>query len=114
MTVETVAETTATAARDPLARLKSEFSTLEQKAFERLKGTGVEAVAKRVKAELPRAVETQVDALLDRAGLVRKAKVATPAVVVDAAIATTAPAADVAAAPVVLVEENPSCVGQVA
>jgi len=104
---------TAAAARDPLARLKSELSTLEQKTLERLKGTGVEAVAKRVKAELPRAVETQVDALLDRAGLVRKAKLATPAVAVDAT-ASTAPAADVAAAPVVLVEENPSCVGQVA
>jgi hypothetical protein len=105
MTVETTA-----AARDPLARLKSEFSTLEHKALERLKGTRVEAVAKRVKTELPRAVETQVDALLDRAGLVRKAKVAAPAVdaVADDAVAPLAPT------PVVLVEETPSCVGQVA
>lgn len=110
MTVENTA-----AARDPLARLKSEFSTLEHKALERLKGTRVETVAKRVKTELPRAVETQVDALLDRAGLVRKAKVAAPA-----ADAATAPDAEVVVAtaaptpPVVVVEETPSCVGQVA
>lgn len=104
MLPETTAETTATV-RAPLARLKSEFSTLEHKTRERLKGTKFEAVSLRMKAELPRAVETRVDALLDRAGLVRKAKVA-PTVVVDAPT--------VGAAPVVLVEETPSCVGQVA
>jgi hypothetical protein len=110
MTAETTAAETTATVRAPLARLKSEFTTLEQKTRERLKGTKVEAVANRVKAELPRAVETQVDALLDRAGLVRKAKVAAPAVVADAAVATPVDATT----PVVLVEENPSCVGQVA
>jgi hypothetical protein len=106
MTVETT-----DAARDRLARLKSGLSTLEHKAFERLKGTRVEAVAKRVKTELPRAVETQVDAFLDRAGLVRKAKLN----VVDNVATTAAPTAPaVVETPAVPVEETPSCVGQVA
>jgi hypothetical protein len=76
--------------KDPLARLKGELSSLEATARGRLKGTRVGDLVER----FPRALEGEVDALLDKVGLVRKAK----APVVAAATDVVA-AADVVAAP---------------
>ena len=82
---------TATAARDPIARLKDELSSLGKVARQSLKGTAAETVANRLKAELPGAVETRLDALLDRAGLVRKAKLGTNVVIAAAEATAVAP-----------------------
>lgn len=66
-------------AKAPLARLKGELSNLEATARVALKGTRVgELVGK-----LPRALEGEVDALLDKVGLVRKARA--PRVAIDEA-----------------------------
>ena len=78
-------------AKDPLARLKGELSSLEATARGRLKGTRVGDLVER----FPRALEGEVDALLDKVGLVRKAKAPVVAVVTDAVAVAT----DVVAAP---------------
>ena len=77
-------------AKAPLARLKGGLTTLEATARGRLKGTRVAALVDR----LPRAVEGEVDALLDKVGLVRKARAPRVAVEGGAAVAA-AVAADV-------------------
>lgn len=60
---------------DPLARLKKEWAELEQNAKaaakKRLAGSKVEQLIEK----LPSQIEDEVDALLDRVGLVRKARV---------------------------------------
>jgi len=77
-------------AKDPLARLKGELSSLEATARGRLKGTRVGDLVER----FPRALEGEVDALLDKVGLVRKAKAPVVAAATD-----VVSAADVVAAP---------------
>jgi len=79
-------------AKDPLARLKGELSSLEATARGRLKGTRVGDLVER----FPRALEGEVDALLDKVGLVRKAKAPVVAVATDAVAVAT----DMVAAPV--------------
>ncbi len=83
----------ATAVKDPFARLKGELNQLEATARERLKGTKLGSLVERA----PTLVQKELDAVLDRAGLVRKAALAkagaAPAVEVAAA-AAAAPAAE--------------------
>ena len=80
-------------AKDPFARIKGELSSLEATARDRLKGTRVGDLVER----FPRALEGEVDALLDKVGLVRKARA--PAVVAAdvVAVVAVADAADVVA-----------------
>ncbi len=77
--------------KDPFARLKGELNQLEATARRRLKGSKFGDLVDRV----PDLVQAEVDGLLDRAGLVRKAKafaapVAATAVDGDAALAGAA------------------------
>ena len=75
-TVEAVAhvEAPVAAKADPLARFKSELAGLEKSARaaaeKRLKGSKVEQLIEK----LPGQLEGELDALLDRVGLVRKAR----------------------------------------
>ncbi len=82
----------ATAVKDPFARLKGELNQLEATARERLKGTKLGSLVERA----PTLVQKELDAVLDRAGLVRKAALAKAgaAPVVEVAAAAAAPAAE--------------------
>ena len=89
---------------DALARLRGELVALEKNAREaarrRLAGSRFESLVEKFPAQL----EGEVDALLDRVGLMRKPRVAAPAVanvnVVDVDVASAVPdaAADAEAA----------------
>ena len=109
MTTATVdAPVSAPARPDALARLRGELVALEKNAREaarrRLAGSRFESLVEKFPAQL----EGEVDALLGRVGLVRKARVAAP-VVADAAAAVVVDAPAVAepavdAEPAVVVE----------
>ncbi len=74
-TVDAVEAPASVAAKaDPVARFRKELSTLEENARKaakkRLAGSKVEQLIEK----LPRQIEGEVDALLDKVGLVRKAR----------------------------------------
>ena len=94
-------------AKAPLARLKGELSNLEATARVALKGTRVGALVD----SLPRALEGEVDALLDRVGLVRKARGAQAAVDAAVAAADLQAQADVAATSAVVVVVDAAATG---
>ena len=78
----------ASTAKDPFARLKGELNQLEATARDRLKGSKLGELVERA----PTLVQKELDALLDRAGLVRKAALENGAVV---AAPVEVPAAEV-------------------
>lgn len=80
---DATAPTAPTGAAAPAARWRREWSDLERSARARLQATRASAVvertqrlAERLAARAPHVVASEVDALLDRVGLVRKARVA--------------------------------------
>lgn len=95
-TVEAAVTTpVAAAAKDPVARFKKELAALEESARaaakKRLAGSKVEQLIEK----LPNQIEGEVDALLDRVGLVRKARL--DATVASAVVAAEAVVAEVVA-----------------